>query len=239
MKTNQSPAIGIGCALEGIGLLFKPGIRRHVIIPLIVNTILFVTLLIFSMHYFEILTTWVNNHIPSWLHWLSWLLWTLFFVTSLVVVSYTFTLFANLIAAPFNSFLSEAVEFHLTGNKPNSVSIWKIAPRAIMRQLEIILYYLPRALILLVLFFIPVIQIAAGICWFLFNSWMMCLQYSDYPMDNHQISFSDMRQHMGKNRLCSLGFGCAVLCLTLIPVVNFLVMPAAVAGATKLWVESQ
>ncbi len=34
-----------------------------------------------------------------------------------------------------------------------------------------------------------------------------------------------------------MGFGGATLFLTLIPVVNFLAMPTAVAGATVMWAE--
>ena len=37
--------------------------------------------------------------------------------------------------------------------------------------------------------------------------------------------------------LLALGFGGAVMVATAIPLVNFLVIPAAVAGATVLWVE--
>ena len=42
---------------------------------------------------------------------------------------------------------------------------------------------------------------------------------------------------MAEQRPLALGFGLAALCMTLIPVVNFIAMPAAVAGATALWIE--
>ena len=35
----------------------------------------------------------------------------------------------------------------------------------------------------------------------------------------------------------SLGFGAAVTAAMMVPVLNFLVMPAAVAGATLLWLD--
>ena len=43
--------------------------------------------------------------------------------------------------------------------------------------------------------------------------------------------------HLREKRLLALGFGAATLLMTLIPFVNFLVMPAAVAGATAMWVH--
>ena len=64
----------------------------------------------------------------------------------------------------------------------------------------------------------------------------MALQYTDYPMANHGLDFPAQRRLLGHRRWLALGFGIVVMALTLIPVVNFLVMPIAVAGATAMWV---
>jgi len=37
----------------------------------------------------------------------------------------------------------------------------------------------------------------------------------------------------------TMGFGLAVLLTTLIPLVNFIVIPAAVAGATLFWINTE
>ena len=42
---------------------------------------------------------------------------------------------------------------------------------------------------------------------------------------------------MRERRLLSLGFGGAVMAALAVPVLNFLVIPCAVAGATAMWVE--
>ena len=42
---------------------------------------------------------------------------------------------------------------------------------------------------------------------------------------------------MKPKRLTALGFGGGVMLMMLIPGLNFLAMPAAVAGATALWVD--
>ena len=64
----------------------------------------------------------------------------------------------------------------------------------------------------------------------------MALQYVDYPMANHGLDFTAQRRHLGHHRWLALGFGSAVMVLTLIPVVNFLAMPIAVASATAMWI---
>jgi CysZ protein len=55
-------------------------------------------------------------------------------------------------------------------------------------------------------------------------------------MANHLLHFSTQRRLLRRNRLLAYGFGGGTLLLTLIPVVNFIAMPAAVAGASALWV---
>ena len=56
-------------------------------------------------------------------------------------------------------------------------------------------------------------------------------------MDNNQISFAQMRKLLGQKRLSALSFGTVTMLFTMVPVLNFLAMPAAVAGATLFWVE--
>ena len=53
--------------------------------------------------------------------------------------------------------------------------IIKDIPRALWREVQKILYYLPRAIGLLIIGLIPVVNLVAAVLWFLFNSWMMAL----------------------------------------------------------------
>jgi CysZ protein len=183
---------------------------------------------------------WVG-YLPAWLEWLEWLFWLFFALAAILVVFYTFSILANLIAAPFNGLLAEAVEKHLTGKPlPGGGSLLgalREAPSAIFDELRKIGYFLLRAVPLLILFWIPLLNLAAPVLWALFSAWMMAVEYGDYPMGNHNIRFAEQRRRLGQKRMLSLGFGGATLLATMIPLVNFLVMPAAVAGATALWVE--
>ena len=66
---------------------------------------------------------------------------------------------------------------------------------------------------------------------------MMAVQYCDYPFDNHKVPFKTMRRTLNESRSNSFSFGIMVSVFSMIPVVNFLVMPVAICGATKMWVE--
>lgn len=227
--------------LRGLQLITQPSLRRFVIIPFIINLLIFSGSIWLGGHYFEQLMMWINQHLPSWLHWLQWLLWIVFGLFSLIILFYTFTTLANLIAAPFNALLAEKIEIYLTGTAPPTATTWwdimKSIPMAFMRQIKLLIYYLLRSIGLWLLLFIPVVHVFAVVAWFFFTAWMASLQYLDYPMDNNQISFAQMRKLLGQKRLSALSFGTMTMLFTMVPVLNFIAMPAAIAGATLFWVE--
>ena len=65
----------------------------------------------------------------------------------------------------------------------------------------------------------------------------MSIEYFDYPMGNHDIVFDEEKRRLRERRGIALGFGGGVMVMTSIPIINFVTMPVAVAGATLLWVE--
>jgi CysZ protein len=235
-----APVSGLGYLLRGVRLLARPGLRRFVVVPLLVNVLVFSGAIWAGVAAFEGFVTWMEARVPSWLQWLEWLLWPLFVLTLLVLVFYSFGLVANLIAAPFNALLAEKVELHLTGRPLSEGGGFAKAMRelvpTLVDEVRKVLYSLLWAVPFLILFLIPGVNLAAPVLWFLYTAWMLALQYVDYPMGNHGFKFSAMRSGLRKRRLLGLGFGAAAAGMTLVPVLNFIVMPSAVAGATALWV---
>jgi CysZ protein len=228
---------------EGLRLVLSPGLRLFVALPLAINLLLFSGLIYLSVSQFN---RWVEAFMPSlpdWLGFLEYLLWPLFVVLVLVILFFTFTTLANIIAAPFNGFLSEKVEAVVRGEDHSPPFRWSellaMVPRTLGRELRKLGYFLPRAIALLILSFIPVVNIIAAPLWILFGVWMMAIQYIDYPADNNKMSWQSMLQWLREKRWQSLGFGGIVYLALLIPVLNLLIMPAAVAGATLFWVRER
>ncbi len=234
----MNPFIGLHYINKGFSLIRRPGIRRFVVIPLLVNILLFSAAIALGIHYFE---SAMAQIIPTGWQWLEWLLWPLFAITMLLVVFYSFTLIANFICAPFNSLLAEAVERELAGNVTGSqttpMQALKQTPTILWNETRKIGYFLLRALPLLVLFFIPGINLFAPFIWFAFSAWLLSLEYLDYPMGNRNIQFSQQRHILKQHRISSLSFGASVLTLTMIPIINFIAMPLAVAAATVLYLD--
>jgi CysZ protein len=232
---------GIQYLMEGFRLLRRPGIRRFVVIPLLINICLFSAAIWWGYQQIDALNIWLLNALPSWLEWLSWLLWPLFFLVAVLLVCYGFSLVANLIASPFNGFLAEKVEKSLSGDPLGGETSWGelalMIPRSILRELLKLMYYLPRLLVVFIITLIPSVNVIAPALWFALGAWMMTIQYIDYPIDNHQLGFAKVKQGAKLQRATSFGFGGGVMLCTMLPIVNLVIMPAAICGATAWWVR--
>jgi CysZ protein len=222
-------------------MLSHPKLRPFVVVPLAINVLIFGALIGWGL---TNLIDWVDGWmavLPEWLGFLEWILWPLIGITVALVTGYAFTAVALLIASPFNALLAEKAEELITGRPVAGLEGLGQAllsvPRGLFREIAKLIYYLPMAAFVLVLSFVPAVNAIAPALWFLLGAWMMSLQFVDYPMDNHQRSFRDVRVAVAERRLSSLGFGGLVAACASIPIVNFFVVPAAVVGATILYVE--
>ena len=231
---------------RGWQLVRTPGLRRFVWMPLLVNLLVFGLLGWFinawasawldSLTIFSALADWwIVRALQSLLHLLMSLV--LFFS-----LAYVFTLVANFIGAPFNGLLAERVEAHLVG-QPNSeappswLTLVKSVPRLMWSEISKLVYLVLCIVPLLILQFIPLLNLVAPFLLFLFGAWMFALEYVDYPMGNHGALFRDVRKTMRKKRKAAYGFGSCVALLSTLPIVNLFIMPIAVAGATALYVD--
>lgn len=254
-KESNNPVIGFNYVVRGLELIRVPGLRRFVLIPLLINILIFSLMLWFGIDAFS---GFMDNYLPegtppAWLPewgWLQatftfivepfrWLLWILFALAFLLILIYGFTIVANIIGAPFNDLLSSKVEEHLTGKKPEDAneSILAAIWPSVKSELQKAVYFLTRGIPLLILFLIPGVNIIAPIVWGLYSAWVLANEYAEYPMGLHGILFKEQRQFLKKRRLSTYGFGGGVMLMTVVPVLNFIAMPTAVAGATAWWVE--
>lgn len=234
---------GARCLFLGFTWLTRPGIRSYVILPLLINLVLFAVAIALGAHYFG---AWLHHWIsvlPHWLAWLDVLLWIIFALAAVVVLFYTFALAASLIAAPFDIFLSMRVEAAITGQRPEtgrSLSMDIVV--GLRGQIQRLLYILWRMALIgivgIVLVFVPLLGILTPLLWFVFTAWTLAIVYSDFPLSNRGVAFTAQRVLFRPRRIRLLGFGAATALCTMLPVVNFVIMPAAVIGATLMWTET-
>ncbi len=216
----------------------QPGVRIYAVVPLLINLVLFASLIWFGYEQFSPLVDYMMSWVPAIFNFLRWIIWVIISTFTAIFVFFTFTPVANIVAAPFNALLSEKIEIRLTGKaiSANS-SFMKMARDSFLSQIRKLVYIIFWSAVLLLISLIPLVNFAAPFLWVIFGSWLLSLEYLDYPMGNHELNFTRQRQILAARKGLSLGFGSSVMVLTSIPLLNFIVMPVAVAGATVLWVE--
>ena len=238
-----NPFTGAGYFFSGIKLINNDGIRRYVVIPLLINIIIFSLGLWFAISQFNIFIDWALSFLPDWLSWLEWFLWPMFALTFYGLVFFSFSIVANIISAPFNGPLAFAVEHHITGIKPSESNKTLVAEikESLANELVKIKYALylmmPLIFLSLISLFFPLIAPPVAALWMIYTIWVLTLEYADFPMSNNGILFPQIREKLANKRILSLGFGSVVLIATMIPLINFIVMPVAVAGATKMYLK--
>lgn len=200
---------GIGYSLKGLTLISQPGIRRFVVIPLSINIFLF-SIGIYLLT--SMFSQWIDSLMPGLPDWLSfiedflyWILWPLFSIMIFFIVFYTFTFAANLISAPFNSLLAQKVEATLTANTENNIPYmppWETIKKSITSEIVKLIYLLKWSIIILIISFIPVINVISPFLWIAFGAWMLAIEYIDYPMGNHNHFFKEIDQLIRSRKTC-------------------------------------
>ncbi|SDJ66237.1 sulfate transporter CysZ [Microbulbifer yueqingensis] len=259
---TSNPTHGVDALVQGARLLTRRELRPFIIIPLLINLVLFVALTAIMLSQVGGLVDYLRSllsHTPvdtenmSWwraiiaggaawaanvFEWLAWLIAIAVVILFLFVYGYLFGIITNIIAAPFNGFLAEKVEELLTGQAPPQEPILRMVWRTVGRELRKLMYFIGWGL---VIFFIVILTswtvFIPAILGGLWGAWCMAIQYVDYPLDNHQRPFAELKGVLARRKLTSLSFGGAVMLAKMVPVLNIFVMPAAVAGGTVLWVD--
>ncbi len=244
--------LGVSYLPRGFRLLWAPGLRRYVALPILINILVFGLLFWGGLQLYGDLLAYLLPNPERWSGngWLDrtllflttvlyWLLWPLFLIAAAVLMFYSFTLVANLIGSPFNGMLSAKVELISRGALPpeQDQSLAKELVVSVAGELRKLGYFAKLAIPLLVLFFIPVVNLLASALWAVFGAWALAVEYMDYPMGNRGMRFQQEREALRRRRLLALGFGFAVLAMTLVPVLNLLAMPTGVIAATLLWLD--
>ncbi len=238
--------VGFNYLLQGLGYITRPGLRRYFIIPLFLNILVFALLTYYGFGFIQQALGWLIPEGESiWLdisRVLSLIILTPVLVIAVFLVASTL---ANFVASPFNDFLSERIEIAVKGSTgPDKKLLQVIAGMGpvMLGELRKYLYFGVIFLLITILTITPIINLiflpVAPFVWIIFGAWMLSLEYLAYPMQNHQQTFAQTREFARSRRMRTMGFGLAVLLTTLIPLVNFIVIPAAVAGATLFWINT-
>ncbi len=231
---------GLSLFTEGLRSLTIKELRPFVILPLLINILVFSALGWVFYHYTDQGADWMLSFLPDWLMWLKYIIMPAVILMFLMLVFFLFNLIANIIAAPFNGLLAERVASRESSDITPYTGTWKaLLVRTFAREWEKIKYYLPRVIALTIISWIPLVNLIAPVLWFFFTAWMIAFQYIDFVGDSQGRSALEVREFMGQKKLSTFGLGVVIMFSLAIPVLNFVVIPVAVIAATLYWQREQ
>jgi CysZ protein len=234
----NNPLCAAQCLGQGLTLLVRPELRHFVWLPVLLNLCLYALGFWAVQHYFDAAMAYL---LPEWLGWLKALLWPLVAGSFIVLMLFSFTLLANLLGAPFYGILADkvAVLLGVPGETRREEPWTRAAWRGIAAEALRLRYYLVRALPILLLFFVPGVNLAAPWLWLLFNGWFLALEYTSYPLERYGCGFDQQRRLLGRARVAATAFGVLISLGLAVPLLNMLMPPAAVAGSVVYVVRAR
>jgi CysZ protein len=235
---------GAGYLVSGVKLLRKHGLRKFVALPLAINIFIYSAAGATGGKYFQ---KFLNYLMPDGDGILTELgrgiLWVLFGLSFLVILFFTFNLIANLLGAPFNGLLSDRVRGYLSvegeSSPSGSLSFLSTLLPSLFSEMRKFFRFMAISLLLFSFSIFPLVNLISPFLWVIFTSWMMSAEYISYPMEQEGKYFSHVRKYIRDRKALTYGFGSAALVMSVIPIANFFVMPAAVMGATALYMEEK
>lgn len=226
----------------GFRLLGTPGVPALLAIPFGVTLVVYGAALALTLPPLLDMLTDLTTNWPQWvLDWFGWLIIVLKWLLGallVLLVGWLGVMLAGILAGPFYGQISAKVEARLTGRKPvveRRMSAEVAA--AVGRELQKLMWSLPRLLGLLLLSLVPGLNILSAPLSLLVGSWIMAVQFADFSPENRGLSFREARFVLGERQGLVFGFGLPTAFGIGVPFLNLLVAPAAVAGGTAIWLR--
>jgi len=221
--------------LDGARAARRPAVSRYIWLPALLSLAVIAAGLATAFAYTGDLADYLTGQLPASLNFLGAILGPLLYALSVLIGAWLFGFVAVLLASPFLGDLAIEVERDQFGDAPgHDPSFWHGVASAMAREIRKLGYYLPRLLVVFLLTLVPGINAVAPFVWFGFGAWTLAVQFCDYPTENRGRPFRETLDLLRRDRGAAFGYGsCATLALA-IPLLNFLMIPVAVAGGTLL-----
>tara|TARA_R110000868_G_scaffold240846_4_gene495423 strand:+ start:2436 stop:3194 length:759 start_codon:yes stop_codon:yes gene_type:complete len=166
------------------------------------------------------------------------------FIGGLIILVIGIILFKHIImalSAPFMSPVSEKIEAHFTGNPPHSqrdTTFMQQLWRGIRVNGRNLIMELFLTIPILLLKFIPIINIFSTILLFMVQAYYAGFGNMDYTLERH-FQYKESLQFVRKHRGLAIGNGIVFILFLLIPVIGvILVLPLSVTAASTRTVEA-
>ena len=244
---------GFRFPFQGIAFLARhSSLWTWAALPAAVNVGVFAAALGVFLYFFGTLyglaTGWMYPEAPDvFLAWLwvgplrlvAWSIGIVLLLAALLILYGAFLALGLVIAAPFLALLSQRVETLAAGRPAAAATRWRAALAAVFEsvtdEFRKVAFFAGVQLVLWGLgVLLPVLAPAAVALAMLFTLVFLPLEYAGFAMDRRGLRFAQRRALVRRHPGLMLGFGAAASLTLLLPLLNFVCMPALVVGGTLM-----
>ncbi|MDX8412363.1 MAG: EI24 domain-containing protein [Mariprofundaceae bacterium] len=168
---------------------------------------------------------------------LAWMAELFAWLLALALAVVAFVTLGSIAAAPWLDMLCLRVEKIHGGEVANMDQPgWKAVLISVGNAGMPLLQFLPWAAMSLLLLLIPVVGVAlASVAWGYAGIRLLSFEFMDAPASRRGWKWLQRKGEFAQNKWFHIGFTSAATLLLVVPVVNLLVLPAAVAGLANAW----
>jgi len=227
---------------NSLGLVTKLGLWKYFAIPMVISLLTATIVLVTAYSLSDDIGHWIEQIWP-W----EWGKQAFFvfaeILSALVIIAVGFILYKHIVmalSAPFMSPVSEKIEAHLTGVERHNHRNTSLKEQ-LWRGIRINFRNLGKELLitvpLLLLKFIPVVNIFSTISLILLQAYYAGFGNVDYTLERH-FKYRESVQFIRKNRGVAIGNGLVFILFLIIPIIGvILVLPTSVTAASIKTVE--
>lgn len=237
----SSFAAGVRALGSGTGIILRsPKLLLLGAIPALISTLLLLGSLGTLIYFSGDLTSWMTPFADGWADFarkgLRVLLGAALVGAAALLGSISFIALTLLIGGPFYEHIAEQAEKQLgLDTSDDGAGFARQLGRGVRDSLKLVLVALIGAVVLLVIGFVPVAgQIAGVVLGSLFGAWVISLEMVGLVFQRRGFAFGERHRSLREHKAMTLGFGLPAYLLCLVPVLQLLVIPAAVVGGTLL-----
>jgi CysZ protein len=220
--------------------------------PINVSLVIFPTLIALALYIFAIVSIFKNadylgaiihNYIPEpqTAGWVGRLLTALLIIFVFLLMSWTYVIVVGIIAAPFNSMLSERIEDRLVGKKVEDdrsrtfKEVFHDLGGTFKNEIKKLFFIVLLSLVALFLNLFPLFY-PLGI--FLI-ALLLAVQFVDYSWSRHEMHWGACLKDVTQNMVPYALSGFFFLLLVTVPIINAFVPAMATSYYTVLWLYRQ
>jgi CysZ protein len=225
---------GATTLLSGMRMLLSEDSLRSVLWRMLGLLLVLMFALIFGV--FSLAEHLAQLWLPSGDAWywvlLSWIVWLLAIVLSLFTGVVSFTALGSAAVAPWLDTLALKTE-QLQGkvSKESDVLWWQHVLGSLMNSLRPLLDLMVWGIAALLVIWIPLIgQFAATVIWGYAGIRFLCFELMDTTASRQGKRFAERKSLLAEQRFFWLGFGGLGMVMMMVPLLNLLVIPAAVVA---------